>query len=79
MKAYTLKRKKNTEEYHLFEGDFSQEPCTSKKLSICKKMDKSESQGNAFTCFNEEQARKQIAEIGRPVCGVCTSHLYTTY
>ncbi len=79
MKAYTLKRKKNTEEYHLFEGDFSQEPCTSKNLSICKKMDKSESQGNAFTCFNEEQARKQIAEIGRPVCGVCTSHLYTTY
>ena len=78
MKAYTLKRKKNTEEYHLFEGDFSQEPCTSKNLSICKKMDKSESQGNAFTCFNEEQARKQIAEIGRSVCGVCTSHLYTT-
>ena len=79
MKAYTLKRRKDTEEYHLFEGDFSQEPCTSKNLSICKKMDKSESQGNAFTCFNEEQARKQIAEIGRPVCGVCTSHLYTTY
>jgi hypothetical protein len=79
MKAYSLKRKKNTEEYHLFEGDFSQEPCTSKNLSICKKMDKSESQGNAFTCFNEEQARKQIAEIGRPVCGVCTSHLYATY
>lgn len=79
MKAYTLKRKKNTEEYHLFEGDFSQEPCTSQNLSICKKMYKSESQGNAFTCFNEEQARKQIAEIGRPVCGVCTSHLYTAY
>ena len=79
MKSYTLKRRKDTEEYHLFEGDFSQEPCTSKNLSICKKMDKSESQGNAFTCFNEEQARKQIAEIGRPVCGVCTSHLYTAY
>lgn len=42
-------------------------------------MYKSESQGNAFTCFNEEQARKRIAEIGRSVCGVCTSHLYTTY
>ena len=78
MKSYTLKRRKDTEEYHLFEGDFSQEPCTSKNLSICKKMDKSESQGNAFTCFNEEQARKRIAEIGRSVCGVCTSHLYTT-
>lgn len=79
MKAYTLKKRKDTEEYHLFEGDFSLEPCTSNKLSICKKMDKSESQGNAFTCFNEEQARKRIAEIGRSVCGVCTSHLYTTY
>lgn len=44
-----------------------------------KKMNKIESDGNAFICFNEEQARKQIAEIGRPVCGVCTSHLYTTY
>ncbi len=79
MKAYTLKKRKDTEEYYLFEGDFSLEPCTSNKLSICKKMDKSESQGNAFTCFNEEQARKRIAEIGRSVCGVCTSHLYTTY
>lgn len=79
MKAFTLKRRKDTEEYHLFEGDFSQEPCTSKNESICKKMDKSESQGNTFMCYTEEQARKRIAEIGRSVCGVCTSHLYTTY
>jgi hypothetical protein len=80
MKAYTLKKRKDTEEYHLFEGDFSLEPCTSNKLSICKKMDKSESDNvNAFTCFTDDQARKRIAEIGRPVCGVCTSHLYTTY
>jgi hypothetical protein len=80
MKAYTLKKRKDTEEYHLFEGDFSLEPCTSIKLSICKKMDKSESDNvNAFTCFTDDQARKRIAEIGRPVCGVCTSHLYTTY
>ena len=42
-------------------------------------MDKSESQGNTFMCYTEEQARKRIAEIGRSVCGVCTSHLYTTY
>jgi hypothetical protein len=79
MKAYTLKRRKDTEEYHLFEGDFSKEPCTSVNESICKKMDKSESQGNAFTCYTDEQSRKRIAEIGRSVCGVCTSHLYTTY
>ena len=37
MKAYTLKRRKETEEYHLFEGDFSKEPCTSVNESICKK------------------------------------------
>ena len=80
MKAYTLKRRKDTEEYHLFEGDFTNNGnCNSNKISICKKMDNSESQGNAFACFTEEQARRQIAEIGRPACGVCTSHLYTTY
>lgn len=81
MKSYTLKRRKDTEEYHLFEGVFanSSPNCSSNQLSICEKMNKIESDGNAFTCFNEDQARKQIAEIGRPVCGVCTSHLYTTY
>jgi hypothetical protein len=79
MKAYTLKRKKDTEEYHLFEGNFSQEPCTSKIESICKKMDKLESAGNKFQCLNENQARLEIAKTGRQVCGICTSHLYTTY
>ena len=79
MKAYTLKRRKDTEEYHLFEGDFSQEPCTSQNLSICEKMIKSESVGNKFQCLNEKDARLEIAKIGRPVCGICTSHLYTTY
>jgi hypothetical protein len=80
MKAYTLKRRKDTEEYHLFEGDFTNNGnCNSNIISICKKMDNTESQGNAFTCYTEDQARIQIAEIGRPVCGVCTSHLYTTY
>ena len=82
MKAYTLKKRKDTEEFHLFEGDFvnNSPNCSSNQLSICKKMDKSESDNvNAFTCFTDEQARKRIAIIGRPVCGVCTSHLYTTY
>ena len=80
MKAYTLKRREDTEEYHLFEGDFTISPnCNSNQISICKKMNKTESENvNVFTCFNEEHARKQIAVIGRPDCGVCTSHLYTT-
>jgi len=80
MKAYTLKKKNNTEEYHLFEGDFTIAPnCNSNQLSICKKMNKIESEGNSFTCYNENKARTRIAEIGRPVCGICTSHLYTTF
>jgi hypothetical protein len=79
MKAYTLKKRKETKEYHLFEGDFSQNPCTSKHESICQKMDKSESEGNIFQCLGDNDARKQIAEIGREVCGTCASHLYTTY
>lgn len=79
MKAYILKRKKDTEEYHLFEGDFTNNGnCNSNKFSICKKMDNSESQGNVFACFTEEQAHLQIAE-GRPLSNFCTSHLKTTY
>ena len=42
-------------------------------------MKKSDSIGNNFQCFNEQQARTEIAKIGRHVCGVCTSHLYTTF
>jgi hypothetical protein len=79
MKAYTLKKKKDSEEYHLFEGDFSQDTCTSQNESICGKMKKSESIGNKFQCLKEQQARTEIAKIGRQVCGVCTSHLYTTF
>ena len=82
MKAYTLKRRKDTEEYHLFEGDFAIIVQIVALISclFVKKMNKTESENvNAFTCYTDDQARRQIAEIGRPVCGVCTSHLYTTY
>ena len=79
MKAYTLKKKKNTEECHLFEGDFTNTGCNSENNSICKKMDKQACERNVFTCFDENEARTEIAKIGRQVCGVCTSNLYTTY
>ncbi|WP_300567817.1 hypothetical protein [Flavobacterium sp.] len=78
MKAYTLKKKEKTEEYHLFEGDFTNTGCNSENISICEKMNKQFSGGNVFTCFDENEARIRIAEIGRQVCGICTSHLYTT-
>lgn len=82
MKAYTLKQKKDTEEYHLFEGDLlGFKKCNTNlvNVSICKMMNISENVGNVFTCEDENKARITIAKIGKQVCGVCTSHLYTTY
>lgn len=82
MKAYTLKRRKDTEEYHLFEGNLlGIKKCDTNlvKESKCKMMSIDENDGNIFTCEDEDQARLRIAKIGKQVCGVCTSHLYTTY
>ncbi len=83
MKAYTLKEDKDSGEFHLFEGDMSQDSsprrCSSALKSICKKMDKSENKGNHFTCAPEQEAREKIAAIGRKVCGTCVSHLYESY
>jgi len=82
MKAYTLKKKEETEEYHLFEGNLlSIKKCDTNlvKESICKMMSIDENGGIIFTCEDEDQARLKIAEIGKQVCGVCTSHLYANY
>jgi hypothetical protein len=48
-------------------------------MSICEKMDKSESAGNIFACEEEGSARKKCAKTGRKVCSICVSYLYTTY
>ena len=78
--VYTLKIKDNTDEFHLFEATVtSGSKCTPKSKSICRKMKKSESTGNKFACKDEDAARKNIANIGRSVCGTCVSHLYETY
>lgn len=79
MDAYTLKKKTNTDEFHLFKGEMTKDACTSIRVSICEKMNKSESSGNKFACYNEVKAREKCAEIGRAVCGICVSHLYATY
>lgn len=79
MDAYTLKQRQETEELHLFKGEMTPpSACNSLNQSICKKMVKSESEGNIFTCYNEKQARLKCAEIGRNVCGTCVAHLYST-
>lgn len=79
MDAYTLKMKKDTKEYHLFKGKKTPDGCTSNQKSICEKMDKSESAKNIFACADENSARIKCSEIGREVCGICVSHLYSTY
>jgi len=79
MDAYTLKKKKVTGEYHLFEGRMTVEGCTSKQFSICGKMDKTDSSGNTFSCEEEDSARKKCAKIGKAVCIDCVNHFYTTY
>lgn len=80
MKAYSFMKSTKTDETHIFEGDFMDEGCTAPRESICKKMLKKD--GNWIvngTCLNEQKAREKAANIGRPVCGDCVSHLYTTY
>ena len=77
MEAYTLKKRKHTNELHLFKGRMiNANRCNSLDISICSKMDKSQSEGNTFTCFNEDEARITCAQLGRDVCGSCVSHLY---
>jgi hypothetical protein len=52
MKAYTLKKKEDTEEYHLFEGNLlGIKKCDTNlvKESICKMMSLDEIDGNIFT------------------------------
>lgn len=79
MDAYTLKKKNDTEEFHLFKGEMTEKGCTSINISICEMMQKKDSEKNIFACKTENDARIECAKIGREVCGVCVSNLYTTY
>ncbi|EOK3952497.1 hypothetical protein ACJQ6B_001630 [Escherichia coli] len=83
MKAYTLKEHKDSGELHLFEGDMyvnnPDHKCSSDAKSICKKMNNADKKKNHFACATEQEAREEIAKIGRKVCGTCVSHLYTSY
>jgi hypothetical protein len=82
MTVYTLKKKGNTGELHMFEATPSKtEPgsCTPAQNSICRKMKSSESTENKFACESEWDARVKAAGYGRDVCGICISSLYATY
>lgn len=78
--VYSLKKKKDTEEYHLFRATpTGQDTCNPEKRSICQKMELKDSIDKIFSCENEDSARKKCAAIGREVCGTCVSDLYETY
>jgi hypothetical protein len=78
-KVYSLKKKQNTNEMHLFECTPSVLRCICNQKSMCGKMDLNEPHTNEFLCVYENDARLKIANKGRQVCGNCTSQLYTTY
>jgi len=80
VKAYSFHSRHDTQEVHVFEGDFTPEGCTSNFDSICEKTNRRrENMQRVISCLNEDEAREKAAEYGRSVCGTCVSHLYTTY
>lgn len=80
MAVYSLIKKKETEELHLFE---SQKDvlglCRKKSNSVCKAMNLSEKESILFECLSEKDVRLECAKIGRQVCGNCIKSLYATY
>lgn len=77
---YILKKRKNTEELHLFRGiPISEKACISRNESLCEAMHKSEGIEDIFNNTPEIEARKECAKIGRAVCGNCVKSLYATY
>lgn len=79
--AYSLLRYKDTNEIHIFKGQFTEKSCTAQYTSICKKVTdrRNEDIENVKTCLDEDEARQVAADIGRDVCGICVSHLYSNY
>ena len=77
---YSIVKKENTNEYHIFKtfiensGEYEID-----EDSICGKCSNQEEIEVNAICKGESRARKLAAEIGSPVCGVCVSHLYSTY
>jgi hypothetical protein len=79
--AYSLLRYKDTNEIHIFKGHFTEKSCTAQYSSICKKVTdwRNEEIENVKTCLDEDETRHIAADIGRDVCGICVSHLYSNY
>jgi hypothetical protein len=78
---YSIKQRPDTEEYHIFYASWNDadKTCVLKGESICKKMNFDKNAKTISGCQNEKITRVKAAEIGRKVCGICVSNLYTTY
>ena len=78
--AYTLKKKRDSDELHLFKVKFVDlKTCHVPDESMCGMMRKDEGVDNRFSCKDEAAARLRCSNIGRHVCGTCVSHLYGTF
>ncbi len=76
---YSLRKKAETDEIHIFLADSTATGCVSRQNSICRKMAKAETSNQVKSCLSEGDARLESAKLGRKVCGTCVSHLYATY
>lgn len=79
-KSFTLKRKKSTNEYHLFKSfEVKDNSWQTFSSSLCDTSNMDESSVNSkFKLLGEDEARLEVAKIGRKVCGLCVSYLYAT-
>lgn len=81
--AYALRKRKDTDEIHLFEGLFTprkESLCTVGPKSICEKATFDGTTSiPGYGCKTEDEIRILAAQKGRTVCGTCVSHLYNTY
>lgn len=81
MITYSIRKRNETNEHHIFEGTLtSTDPreCSTRKSSICNKAKFDETSTINLSCLAEETARAKAAVLGRSVCGTCVSHLYAT-
>lgn len=67
--------------WHIFPATHKEPPNTGCSLlnsrnSICNKLDWNDAIEKKDHCYNEHEMREECKEIGRPICGICISHLY---
>lgn len=78
--VYTIKERKDSGEFHLFDGLMqNKDYCSVSSWSLCSSVEENETVSEGIGCLTEDQARIEAAKIGRAVCGNCIKTLYATY